>query len=110
MLQKNKGRNECRCFERSERVFQDKMDTWRNCGCTHNERFCIDEPPCTDIPLYNTDDCEENNDMELAMAYVKSQHINLRTVKNCDDALEAGTMFDELDKPFTAGGKAHDMY
>ncbi|MBQ7889519.1 MAG: spore coat associated protein CotJA [Erysipelotrichaceae bacterium] len=109
MLQKNKSCNECSCFERSEKVFQDKMDTWRNCGCTHNDRCCTDAP-CTNIPPYDTDECEENYDMELAMAYVKSQQINLRTVKNCDDALEAGTMFDELDKPFTAGGKTHDTY
>ena len=154
MLQKNKRcEDENSCFERSERLLREKMDTWRNTSSEANARNrgcrCEDEDPCEDDIRYDLDtadystnscrcrhrDCEDDDaefdrdrcrcndrrcrcperedncdcetedcdDQVLAMAYVKKQCINTRTVKDCDDALGAGTMFDELEKPFTGG-------
>ncbi len=93
MLQKNKCCCEDNSFEKSERIFKDKMNAW-TCGCDEDNEHHIDptpEHPCSD--------------MTLAMAYVKKQNLNMRTLKNCEDALIAGTLFDELDMPFTGGSR-----
>ena len=42
-------------------------------------------------------------DFALAMAYVPWQHFT--TVFDTDKALEVGTIFPELEKPFLAGGR-----
>ena len=43
------------------------------------------------------------NEFALAMAYVPWQYFT--TVYEPDRALEVGTIFPELDKPFLAGGR-----
>ena len=91
MLQKNKCCCEDNSFEKSERIFKDKMNTW-TCECDHDKDDHIDPQP--------DHTC---NDMTLAMPYVKNQTLNMRTLKNCKDALTAGTLFEELDMPFTGG-------
>ena len=88
MLQKNRCCCDDNTFEKSERLFKDKMTNW-NCDCDDNHD---DDRPKPDCP-----------DMTLAMAYVKNQTLNPRTLKTCADALTAGTLFDELDLPFTGG-------
>lgn len=104
MLQKNKCYCDDNCFERSERLFKDKMDTW-TCGChqyeedysDYREDYFAKKPNCPQRPD------SQDNDMALAMAYVKKQTLNMRTLKSCEDALQAGTLFEELDLPFTGG-------
>ena len=91
MLQKNKCCCEDNYFEKSERIFKDKMNSW-TCGC--------DEDKCDHHEPEPEQSC---NDMTLAMAYVKNQTLNMRTLKNCEEALMAGTLFEELDMPFTGG-------
>ncbi len=98
MLQKKKCCCEYNeCFDRSERLFQDKMNSWYEpapCSC-HDAA----ESECPHFP-FKPDSCET---MELAMAYVKKQKLNPDTIKNCRDALTAGTLFTELELPFTGG-------
>ncbi|MBQ4343565.1 MAG: spore coat associated protein CotJA [Erysipelotrichaceae bacterium] len=104
MLHKNKCCcDDDSCFERSERLFQDKMNNW-NCGCKSADCSCNDHSRCDDADkMPHRHDCDPTDDMALAMAYVKRQKLNLRTLKDCDDALKSGTLFDELDLPFTRG-------
>ena len=91
MLQKNKCCCEDSYFEKSERIFKDKMNAW-SCGCDEDKEDHMNPQPD-----------QTCNDMTLAMAYVKNQTLNMRTLKNCEDALMAGTLFEELDMPFTGG-------
>jgi len=104
MLHKNKCCcDDDSCFERSERLFQDKMNNW-NCGCKSADCSCNDHLCSDDTDkMPHKHDCDSPDDMALAMAYVKRQKLNLRTLKDCDDALKSGTLFDELDLPFTRG-------
>ncbi len=106
MLQKKKCCCEHNdCFDRSERMFQDKMNDW--CGCRVEPKPC----PCHDAPELECPDYPANpepcNNMELAMAYVKKQEMNPDTLKTCADALRSGTLFQELEKPFE-GGVCHE--
>ena len=89
MLQKNRCCFEDSTFDKSERLFKDKMTTW-NCDC--DDHHDDDHHPRPDCP-----------EMTFAMAYVKNQTLNTRTMKSCADALMAGTLFDELEMPFTGG-------
>ncbi len=108
MLHKNKCcYDDDRCFERSERLFQDKMNTW-NCGgkpadCLCNDHPCNDHDDIDKHP--NQPECNPSDDMELAMAYIKRQRLNVRSLKDCDDALRSGTLFEELELPFTRGDR-----
>lgn len=104
MLHKNVcSCDEC-CFDKSEQLFQDKMKAWKcsfkptDCPC--NDCTEDDDTPCTN-------DMDKGCDMTFAMAYIKNQRLNPRTLKTCDDALRSGTLFEELDFPFTGGG-CHD--
>ena len=102
MLQKNKCYCDDNCFERSERLFKDKMDTW-TCSCHQHQE---DYPDCPE-DYFPKNPCypqkPDPDGMVHAMAYVKKQDLNMRTLKNCGEALQAGTMFEELDKPFAGG-------
>ena len=73
----------CRCtdpFEKSDILFSEKIH------------------PCKEQPQM-----DHPHDMTLAMAYVKKQTLNMNTLKTPKDALLSGTLFDELDLPFTGG-------
>ena len=54
------------------------------------EKFCspADRKPLPEDPV-------------LAMAYVPFQQYNPRNIYSADDALEQGTLFPDLDKPFS---------
>ena len=58
--------------------------TNRGCGCMPDKSYT-------------------KNEFALAMAYVPWQYFT--TVYEPDRALEVGTIFPELDKPFLAGGR-----
>lgn len=104
MLHKNKCSCEYNeCFGRSERIFQDKVSDWYGCKAEPKPHPC-DEDTNPEYPIKP----EQCDDMVLAMAYVKNQKMNPDTLNTCEEALRAGTLFQELDKPFKGGANHHE--
>lgn len=73
----------------------------RDCGCRQENAYQNRQGSC---PQENN--CAGEMDFALAMAYVPWQHY--KETYDPDKALEVGTIFPELDKPFL--GRGRSMY
>ena len=62
----------------------------------------MDTTPACDCRQDSPNEHQHCEDMVVAMAYVPWQHMG--TVFETEEAFHRGTLFPELEKPFTAGG------
>ncbi len=70
------------------------------CGCGCRPKPCSPKPCPDPVPEPEIPNCANQ---VLAMAYVVNQELNIQTLYTAKKALQIGTLFAELNKPFKGG-------